>query len=755
MAPFSNIEIINLPVSKSEFNTKTGIHFYSSDAAYFLGSSQAGFTDTTGSSDEVYNLDIDNNSLIFKRKISGSHDNVDLLHLTSSGDNPRLGIGFKSIDNIIKPFEIRTATGSEPASIVLRTNEDGIVQIGEETGRIIFARESASFHPELDEFIISGSTAEIFSRVTGINGSTPFGSLVFQTNTDSGTINQEVMEMGPGKGSTQASAPGVGISGSLKIIDSIPIFELQETSGKTIPVEIRTKSTDNDQGIIKVREAGNTTVSIGDDSTGGYHLISGSGRIFASASKPSSHSDNIFAVVYDTSTGEFFHTGSYGSGGSAGDDLGNHTATQTLNLDSNSIISASNLFVHEGPTTASFTGSANPSDFLPITVGGTYSPPTYEVGSSATVVTSDYNFATFPGLPTVPNNYQNIPFAINLPNRIPGTDVKILSISASGDLDIQGQEYIIGLSVADEILVPLFGGDSNMDESDLDTFVNVWQYQETNTNNINGNATIHSVNAFGTDGLFDGNTVDSYSNGPGNKLFGEIDIAPFYVSQLVLRFEVEYVANTISGLNNNGDFGKGLAVGDLPNNYSTVIYNIDKEKVSGVPLQEVPKGLAITVGQATGSSPTLTSYIDVFSATTPVDENDSEGMVKVSSLQPVIGSEGGFGGVAWNSISDERLKEDIKDSEKGLEEICDIKLREFNFKGSNSKMTGFVAQELYNTIPEAVVKGGESVTTNPWMVSETKLVPYLVGAIQQQQTIIENLQNQIDTLSKNIYNKEQ
>ena len=128
-------------------------------------------------------------------------------------------------------------------------------QIGEETGRIIFARESASFNPELAEFIVSGSTAEIFSRVTGINGGTPFGSLVFQTNTDAGAVNQEVMEIGPGKGSTQATAPGVGISGSLKIIDSIPIFELEESNGNTKPIEIRVKSTDNDQGIIKVREA--------------------------------------------------------------------------------------------------------------------------------------------------------------------------------------------------------------------------------------------------------------------------------------------------------------------------------------------------------------------------------------------------------------------------------------------------------------------------------------------------------------------
>ena len=45
--------------------------------------------------------------------------------------------------------------------------------------------------------------------------------------------------------------------------------------------------------------------------------ISASGIIIASASIPV-HNDNIFAVVYDTGSGEFHYTGSYGRGGGAG-----------------------------------------------------------------------------------------------------------------------------------------------------------------------------------------------------------------------------------------------------------------------------------------------------------------------------------------------------------------------------------------------------------------------------------------------------
>ena len=43
--------------------------------------------------------------------------------------------------------------------------------------------------------------------------------------------------------------------------------------------------------------------------------ITASGLLFASASSAPTHTDSILAVVYDTSSGQFYYTGSYGSGG--------------------------------------------------------------------------------------------------------------------------------------------------------------------------------------------------------------------------------------------------------------------------------------------------------------------------------------------------------------------------------------------------------------------------------------------------------
>ena len=48
--------------------------------------------------------------------------------------------------------------------------------------------------------------------------------------------------------------------------------------------------------------------------------ISASGALFASASQPAAHSGSILAVVYDTGSGRFYYTGSYGAGGGSGDD---------------------------------------------------------------------------------------------------------------------------------------------------------------------------------------------------------------------------------------------------------------------------------------------------------------------------------------------------------------------------------------------------------------------------------------------------
>jgi hypothetical protein len=92
--------------------------------------------------------------------------------------------------------------------------------------------------------------------------------------------------------------------------------------------------------------------------------------------------------------------------------------------------------------------------------------------------------------------------------------------------------------------------------------------------------------------------------------------------------------------------------------------------------------------------------------------------------------------IVITSISDERLKENIKDIETGLDSIMALKPRRFdwkNGKGQDKKnVAGFIAQEFEKVFPECVGtnKAGEDGIEYKNINHET-LIPTLVKAIQQ------------------------
>jgi hypothetical protein len=131
--------------------------------------------------------------------------------------------------------------------------------------------------------------------------------------------------------------------------------------------------------------------------------ISASGLLFISASQNTGQTYGV--LVRDPATGRVYHTGSYSTGGTGGgDDLGNHTATQALDMNSNSIknvthitasgnISASkNLIVSgaiitntlkQGSTTNTTTGIGSHAEGTGTTASGSYS---HAEGSSTTAI---------------------------------------------------------------------------------------------------------------------------------------------------------------------------------------------------------------------------------------------------------------------------------------------------------------------------------------------------------------------------------
>jgi len=82
---------------------------------------------------------------------------------------------------------------------------------------------------------------------------------------------------------------------------------------------------------------------------------------------------------------------------------------------------------------------------------------------------------------------------------------------------------------------------------------------------------------------------------------------------------------------------------------------------------------------------------------------------------------------AYNTSSDERLKENIVDAPAG--NIDAVRVRSFDWKVDGSHQTyGMVAQELVDVAPEAVTQG--ETDDDMWAVDYSKLVPMMIKEIQ-------------------------
>jgi len=95
---------------------------------------------------------------------------------------------------------------------------------------------------------------------------------------------------------------------------------------------------------------------------------------------------------------------------------------------------------------------------------------------------------------------------------------------------------------------------------------------------------------------------------------------------------------------------------------------------------------------------------------------------------------------SFNTSSDERLKENIRDADDAGAKIDAIKIRQFDWLESGEHQDyGFVAQELLPVAPEAVSEG---YTADDMMsVDYSKLVPTLVKEIQSLRKRVEELEN--------------
>jgi hypothetical protein len=120
----------------------------------------------------------------------------------------------------------------------------------------------------------------------------------------------------------------------------------------------------------------------------------------------------------------------------------------------------------------------------------------------------------------------------------------------------------------------------------------------------------------------------------------------------------------------------------------------------------------------------------------------------------------GMGGTVYatsttiSGISDQRLKENIRDLDVGLAEVMALQPRLYDWKegkGADTKNArGFIAQEFEEVFPDLIDEWRDPAPEGeePYKSVRQDLIPVLVKAIQEQQAIIETLTNRITALEQ-------
>jgi hypothetical protein len=114
-------------------------------------------------------------------------------------------------------------------------------------------------------------------------------------------------------------------------------------------------------------------------------------------------------------------------------------------------------------------------------------------------------------------------------------------------------------------------------------------------------------------------------------------------------------------------------------------------------------------------------------------------------------------GTTWANPSDIRLKDNIQDFNKGLTELLQVNVKtwEYNGKGGTTEGTkgiGVIADEIQTVLPETVdtykakLNIDDTEETDIKRFDATEITWLLVNAIQEQQTIINDLKARIETL---------
>jgi len=170
---------------------------------------------------------------------------------------------------------------------------------------------------------------------------------------------------------------------------------------------------------------------------------------------------------------------------------------------------------------------------------------------------------------------------------------------------------------------------------------------------------------------------------------------------------------------------------------STNFIDIDKTSANGPGMDLTFSGTNSTGILIRNNTGTTTSAVLFYYSSAP---QGARGSITVSSTS-----------TAYNTSSDYRLKENVIPMTGSLERVDQLNPTRFNFIGDDKTVDGFLAHEAAEVVPEAVTGTKDEVDEegNPIYqgIDQAKLVPLLVGAIQELKAEVEALKQQLNGIN--------
>lgn len=182
---------------------------------------------------------------------------------------------------------------------------------------------------------------------------------------------------------------------------------------------------------------------------------------------------------------------------------------------------------------------------------------------------------------------------------------------------------------------------------------------------------------------------------------------------------------------------------------------------AGTERARIPSAGGLLVGKTASSASTVGFEVDtggtVYSTKTSNSSGDASYYLYstgAGQYQFYVSTNGTVNAVNTTiaGISDQRLKENVRDLDVGLDAVMALQPRKFDWKDGKGKGTkddrGFIAQEFEQVFPDLV---GEWKTPAPegeapYKTIRQDLIPVLVKAMQEQQVMIDDLRARIAQL---------